>query len=135
MDRVVFEAHRGQLGKELVGQAGVDEEPQPGCGVIDHHQLVEFVTKSLGRHDLEPWRHLSDRLDQFGGRRELVSGDEPGGAQHPQRIVTEADLGTDRRAQHTGRQVDGSVERVDQLGGAVVAGQLERHGVHREVTP
>ena len=54
VDRVVLETHRRQLGKELVGQAGVDEEPQPGRRVIDHHQLVEFVADAFRRHDLQP---------------------------------------------------------------------------------
>ena len=101
--------------------------------MIDDEQLVEFVADALGRHDLEPGRQLTHRLDQFGRRRQLVPGDEAGGTQHPQRVVAEADLRSDRRAQYTGREIDRAVERVDQRGRVVVAGQLQRHRVHGEV--
>ena len=133
MDRVVLEPHRRQLRQELVGQTGVDEEPQAGRRVVDHQQLVEFVTDPLGRDDFEPWGQLAHRVDQVRRRDELIPGDEPSGAKHPQRVVTEADLRPDRRAQDTHGEIDRTVERVDQGGSVVVAGQLQRHGVHGEI--
>jgi hypothetical protein len=101
MDRIVLETHRRQLGQELVGQSGVDEEPEPDGGMVDDEQLVEFVTDAFGRHDLEPRRQRPHRLDQLGLGSELVAGDEPGSAQHAQRVVAEADLRSDRSAQGT----------------------------------
>ena len=61
VDRVVFEPHRRQLGKELVGEPGLDEEPQPGRRMVDDDQLVELVADPLRRHDLQPRRHRRHR--------------------------------------------------------------------------
>ena len=133
MDRIVLESHRRKLRQELVGQPGVDEEPQSSSRMIGDEQLVELVADPLSRHDLEPRRHLAYRRYQLGCRRQLVRGDEAGRAEHPQRVVAEADLRSDRGAQDTGREIDGAVERVDQRGGVVTAGQLQCHGVHREI--
>jgi len=41
VDRVVLQAHGGEFGQELIGQPGLDEEPQPRCGVID--EVLEVV--------------------------------------------------------------------------------------------
>ena len=54
--------------------------------------------------------------DEGGLRLERVLSDETCGAQHPQRIVGEADLWSERRAQHAGREVVGTAERIDELG-------------------
>ena len=48
-------------GRNSVGQAGVDQEPQAGAGVVDHDELVELVADALGRHDVEPVGHGSRR--------------------------------------------------------------------------
>ena len=53
VDRVVLEPEPGQLGQEVVGEPGVDAEPQPGGRVVEHDELVELVPDALGRHDLE----------------------------------------------------------------------------------
>ena len=55
-------------------------------------------------------------------------------AQHPQRVVAEADLRRQRGAQHAVDQVDRAAERIDERR-AASAGQLERHRVDREVAP
>ena len=55
-----------------------------------------------------------DRRHQLGHRARGRAGDEPGGAQHPQRIVDERHLGRQRRAQPPGGEVGRAVERVDQ---------------------
>ena len=132
MDRVVLESHRRQLRQELVGETGVDQEPQSGRRVVDDHQLVELVADALGRHDLESCRHGRDGIDELGGRVELVPGDEPGRAQHAQRVVAEADLGPERGAQRRVAEVGRAVERVDERRRRIV-GQLERHRVDGEV--
>ena len=75
-----------------------------------------------------------DGIDERRVRFELVPGDETRRPQHPQRIVGEADLGPERRAQYPCREVRGSAERIDELGHRR-AGELERHGVDREVPP
>ena len=134
MDRIVLEAQRRKLREELLRQSGVDEEPQPGRRVVDRDQLVELVADALRRDDLEAARHALDGGDELGVGLELVTGDEARGAQHPQWIVGEADLGPERRAEHSCREVGRPAERIDELG-HLPAGELERHRVHREVTP
>ena len=51
VDRIVLEAQRRQLGQEVLGEAGVDEEPQPGRRAVDDDQLVQLVADALRRHD------------------------------------------------------------------------------------
>ena len=129
VDRVLLEPHGGQLGEELLGQAGVDREPQPGARTLQLDELVELVADALGRHDLEAVAQCHDGLHQRGVGHEVVAGDEPGRPQHPQRIVAEALGGRQRRAQALGREVGGAVEGIDEL----QVGQRQRHGVDREV--
>ena len=59
---------------------------------------------------------LDDGGDELGHRRQAVAGDEPGRPQHPQRVVVEADLRRQRRAQRRRGQVGGAAVRVDQRG-------------------
>ena len=77
VDRVVLEAQRRQLGEEVLGEAGVDEEPQPRRRTVDDDQLVELVADALGRDDLQPVTAILHRGDQFGHRLEAEAGDEP----------------------------------------------------------
>ncbi len=134
VDRIVLEAQRRQLREELLGQTGVDQEPQPGRRVVDGDQLVELVADAFRRDDLETSGHAFHGVDERGVRLELVAGDETRRPQHPQRIVGEAHLRPERRAQHTCREVDRPTERIDELGHRR-ARQLERHRVDREVPP
>ena len=62
---------------------------------------------------------------------EREAGGEAGGAQHAQRVVAEGDLGVERRAQPSRRQVAQPVEGVDQLH----VGQAQRQRVDGEVAP
>ncbi len=84
--------------------------------------------RSAETMDRRSWP-ASDRLDQFGGRLQLESGDEPGGPEHPQRVVGEGDLGVERRAQPVHGQVGQAVEGIDQL----EIGKPQGHGVDGEV--
>ncbi len=133
VDRIVLQPHVRQLGEELIRQPGVDQEPEPIGGMVHDDQLVEFVTDALRRHDLEPWCHLLHRGDQLVARPELVPRDEARRPQHPERIVAEADLRSERGPQDALHQIDRTVERVDELGSITAGGQLERHGIDREV--
>jgi hypothetical protein len=83
VDRIVLESHRGQLGQELLGEAGVDEEPQAGGGVVDRDELVELVADAFGRHDLEPRCQLAHGGDEAVLGLHLVRRDEACGTQHP----------------------------------------------------
>jgi hypothetical protein len=129
VDRVLLELHGVELGQELVGQAGPGEEPQPRRGVECHQQLRELVADALGADDLEPAVQLDDRRDERGVGLEVERGNEAGSAEHPEGIVEEGDLGPERCVETARRQVAAAPERVDQPG----LGQLQRHGVDREV--
>ena len=116
VDRILFESHRGDLGQELVDQRGVDQEPQPGRWVVDDQQLVELVADALGRNDLESLTHVCHRVDERRVGLQAVAGQETCRPQHAQRIVREALLGRQRRAQPADREIGGTGERIDQLG-------------------
>ena len=65
---------------------------------------------------------------------EAVAGDEPGGPQHPQRIVGERDLRRQWRPEDPGGQVGHASVGIDQLRRLTGrARDAERHGVDREV--
>ncbi len=89
VDRILLEAHRRQLRKELVAQPRVDEQPHPRARMVDDDELVELVADSLRGDDLEPAAQLADRVDERVVGCEPVAGDEARGAQHAQRVVGE----------------------------------------------
>jgi hypothetical protein len=62
-------------------------------------------------------------------RGEAQLGDEPGGAHHPQRVVSEGDASCDRRADDPVREVVEPTEPVDEL----ARRQSHGHGVDREI--
>ena len=114
MNRIVLETQRRQLGEEVLGQTGVDAEPQAGGWPVEHDQLVELVADAFGRHDLQAFSAGHDGFDQGRIRFESEAGDESGGAQHAQRIVAEADLRRERSAQDTLGQVGCPTVGVDE---------------------
>ncbi len=116
VERVLLEAHRAELGQELVGETSLDEEPQPRARILDQQQLRQLVANSLGTDDLEPLPELPDRAHQLGLGREVEVGDEPCRAEHAERIVEEGDLGLERRAQAPRREIGRAAVRIDQLG-------------------
>ncbi len=135
MDRVVLEAQRRQLGQELLGEPGVDEEPQAGRRAVDDDQLVQLVADPLGRHDRQPLTPLDHRGDQLRNGLEAEAGDEARRAEHAQWVVVEADLRRQRRAQRPSRQVGRTTVGIDERGVGSATDQLEGHRVDGEVTP
>ena len=120
VDRVVLEPQRRELGQEVLGEAGVDEEPQPRRR--DGRATISLSSSSRMRS--------ADTISRRGPRSrtaatssgtgvEAVAGDEPGRAQHAQRVVVEADLRRQRRPQRRRGEVGRPAERVDQLGAGV----------------
>ena len=133
VDRVLLDAQRRQLGKELGGQTGVVKKPQAGRGVRNDHQLVQLVADAFGGHDRQSLGHVAHRLDDVVIGHQVVGGDEARRPHHAQRILPEGHLRPGRGAQPRGGQVGRTVEGVDQLGRR--AGDLECHRVDREVAP
>ena len=100
MDRVLLQPHRRQLGQELVGEAGVDAGTT--ARRPDGRRSISLSSSSRIRSaDTISSRSCIavDRVDELGFGLQLVAGDEAGGPQHPQRVVAEAHLGRERRAQ------------------------------------
>ena len=129
MDRVLLQRQSRQLGQELVGQSGLDQEPQPRTRAVDDEELVELHADALRRHDVQPLVQPLDRIDQRGIGLEAVAGEEPRRAQHAQRVVGERLVRRQRCAQALGGKIGGATVRVDQLG----LRQRQRHRVDREV--
>ena len=129
VDRVLLEPHRIQLGQELVGEAGVGDQPESRRRVVGQQQLRQLVADALRADDRQPTSHGGDRLNHRGIGLEREGGHEPRGAQHAQRIIAERQLRTLRRAQALLGEVGETPERVDQFGLV----ERERHRVDCEV--
>ena len=59
----------------------------PSTGYMPEHQFVQLDLHTLGGDPLDLRRHLLDGLENAIVQRETKLRDEPGCAQHPQRIV------------------------------------------------
>ena len=94
-------------------------------------QLAEFVPDPLGRHYLEPTRHLGHGLQGGRGGLELQRRPETKEPKHPQRIVGEGLLRGGGGGEDPQGKIGKSSERIDHLG----VGHLDRQGVHRKVPP
>ena len=75
--------------------------------------------------------HRLDRLDERRVRAQAVARDEPGRAEHAERVVREGHLGIEWGAQPASRQIPDPVERIDQD----EVRQAEGHRVDGEVAP
>ncbi len=126
---VALEAQRRQLGQDEVGQPGLHEQGEAQARVGRTDQLDQLVAHALGGDDVDPLGHVRHRRDDLGRDVEAELGGEPGGAQHPQRVVAEGVLGTTRGPQDPVGQVGDATEGI--LEGA--AGQAHRHRVDGEV--
>ena len=127
----------GSSGRKCSARPVSTRNQSPADGTIEHDQLVELVADALGRHDLQARTAFPHGGDELGHRGEAVAGDEPGCAQHAQRVVVEADLRRQRRPQRRRGEIGRAAERVDQLRAgrrpALAGAELEGHRVHREV--
>ncbi len=129
LDRVLLETEGRQLGKELLREPGADDELEPAGRRLTEQQLVELVSDPLGRHDLEPLAHRTDRGDHARGRLGPEVGGEAGGPEHPQGVVGERDLRVERRVEDARGERLHAREGVDER----PLGEPDRHRVDREV--
>ncbi len=129
VDGILLELQAGELGQELLGEAGVDDELQPLRGGAAQQQLGQLVRDPLRGDDGNPAVHPADRLDDAWRRRGVELRCEPSHAQHPQRIVRERDLRIERRVEPPSREVLHATERIYEL----ALGHAHGHRVHREV--
>ncbi len=126
---VTLQPQGRQLGQNMSGEPGVDEQAQPLSRVRGEEELVQFVPDPLGRDDLDPPGHLRHGGDDLGGDLEVQLCGEPGGPHHAQGIVRERLLGRTRRPQDTSREILQSAVGVDEL----LRRQRHGHRVDREV--
>ena len=129
VDGVLLERERLELGEELGGEPGAHDEPQRDRRHLDGDDLVELVADALGRDDLEARCELARRGRERLVGDQLEAREEPRGAQHPQRVVAEGDLGVEGGGEPVLGEVRHAPERVDEPQGR----QVQRHGVDREV--
>ena len=126
---VDLQAQPRQLGQHLLGEPGLAPAAQADPRPRGQDQLGQLVPDPLGGDDLDPVGHPRHRLDDRGVDREAELGGEPGGTQHPQRIVAERVLRPARSAQ---QRLDRSAS--PPYGSTnVVLGQRHGHRVDREV--
>ncbi len=130
MDRILLQLQTRQLWEEVLGEAGVDEESEPGCRGRHGEQFTQLISNALGRHDGQPLVVPLHRGDELGIWGEVEPGEEACGAQHAQRVVFEADRRVEWRPQALGEEVEAAVVGVDEF----VVGQANGHGVDGEVT-
>jgi hypothetical protein len=121
---------RGQLGKDDVGQAGGHEELQRGPRRVLQQRLGEFSLHALRGDPRELAGQRRHRRDHVVVRGQPELGDEPDGAQHPQRVVGEGVHRGTGRAQPAGQQV---AEAAEGVGHRPVRAERHRHRVHGEV--
>ena len=118
---VDLEAQRRDLGQHAVGEARVDEQPDAAARRRGEQQLRQLVAHALGRDAVD----LGCELGHRGARAlldlEAELGREPGGAQHPQRVVAEGLLGSGGRAQGLREQVLDAAGRIDERRAAAAA--------------
>ncbi len=82
-----------KLRQELVGEAGLAEEPEPRRWVVDSEQLGQLVPDPFGADNLEAGPKGPDRGDQLRHGLELEPGHEARCSQHPERVGLEGRLG------------------------------------------
>ena len=125
------ELQSGQLGQEPVGEAGIDEQAQRRYRIGAAQQLGELVTDPFRGDPVQVGGHAPDGGQYRRVDREPQLRHEPGGAQHPQRVVTETLLRGTGGAQPSFGEVGQAAVRV----GERVSGYRHRHRVHGEVAP
>ena len=96
--------HSADLGQHHFAHPGLHHQVDPGDRVVAQQQLVQFGRHPLGGDPAELRRHLLDRRPHPRSDREAELRDEPRGAQHPQRIVTEGVRRSGRGIEHAGTQ-------------------------------
>ncbi len=128
---VLLQPQHRQFRKDVLGQAGVDEECQSTSGVGGHDDLHELLADPLGGHDGQPLGLSRHGGDHVRCHREAELRREPGRAHHAQRIVREGVMRGPWRADRARRQVDQPAEVINE--GQV--GQPHRHRVDGEVPP
>ncbi len=129
---VDLELHLRNLGQHVCSQSGVDHHVDAVHRVHAQHHFVQLHLHTLGGDPLDLRRHLLDGLENAIVQRETKLRDEPGCAQHPQRIVVERVLRRRRRIEFPGQQGVHAVQRIDKRVGTVRA-DLHRHRVDGEI--
>nr|CRL56745.1 hypothetical protein CPGR_04069 [Mycolicibacterium fortuitum subsp. fortuitum DSM 46621 = ATCC 6841 = JCM 6387] len=124
--------HLADLRQHHFAQPGLHHQIDPGHRVDAQQQLVQFCGDTLDGDALQLRGHFQQCLEHPRRHREAELRNEPGRAQHPQRIVAEGHLGRRGRVEHLGLYGRQTAQRIMEFGGAV-GGDTYRHGVDGEV--
>ena len=63
---VDLEGQPGQLGQDVIGEPGLDQQGETASRLRRAHQLDQLVADALGRHDRDASGHLADRCHDVG---------------------------------------------------------------------
>ena len=113
-------------------EAGLHHQVDAGHRVVAEQHLVQLDGHPFDGDPGQLRGHLDDGLPHPVRHPELQLGDEPGGAQHPQRVVAEGHLGGGGGVQDAPAHRGQTVERVEELPGAL-GGDPDGHRVGGEV--
>ncbi len=115
----------------MTDEPGIDQQRQSGSRVQKRKQPEQLDALSLGRHDFHPIGEVRGCVHQARHRGEAVTSHKAGSPYHPERIVGERNLRIQRSPQQPGLEVGATAVRVVED----PVGDVDRHGVHGEVTP
>ena len=126
---VDLEPQRRNLGQELLHQPRLDKQTDAAQRVIGLHETHELAVDPLSADDPDALAQPLHRRNRLGIDVERQLGREPGGAQHPERIVAETHRGIGRSSQSLCEEILDSAGRIDEL----LRRNPQRHGVDSEV--
>lgn len=92
--------HRADLGQHHITHSAGHHQVDAGARIGAQQQFVQFGGHPLGSDAGKLLGHLVDGGAHPRRHGEAELGDEPGGAQHPQRVVSEGVLRCHRGVQH-----------------------------------
>ena len=126
---VDLEPQRRDLGQHPIGEAGIHQQTDAAPRRRGQQQLRQLIAHALGRDAVDLGGQPGHRLAGLVLDLEPELRREPGGAEHPQRIIAERALGRRRSAQGLREQVLDTTRGIDE--GELRQPQGKR--VHREV--
>jgi hypothetical protein len=125
--------HATDLRQHHISHAGLHQQVDTCGRVLAEQQLVQFGGHPFGSDPGQLRRHVFNGCPHPRRDGETQLRDEPGSAQHPERVVPERHLWRSRRVQYTVAQRRQPARGVDEVAWPGRC-QTHCHGVHGEVT-
>ena len=124
--------HAADLREHHITEAGLHHQLDTRHRIRTQQHLVELDGHPLDGDSSQLRRHRDDGLPHPVGHSELELGDEPGGPQHPKRIIGEGHRRGGRGVQDPLPHRRESTQWIEEFSGSV-GGDSHRHRVGREV--